>query len=43
MENHAGINNVVSERFIFFLVDEGIEDLTITINRPSSVRQRNAI
>ena len=30
-------------RFSFFLVDEGIEDPNITINGPSSARQRNAI
>ena len=29
--------------FCFFLVDEGIEDPNITINGPSSARQRNAI
>ena len=28
---------------IFFLVDEGIEDPSITINGPSSARQRNVI
>ena len=27
----------------FFVIDEGIEDQNITINRPSSARQRNAI
>ena len=27
----------------FFFVDEGIEDPNITINGPSSARQRNAI
>ena len=29
--------------FYFFLVDDGIEDPNITINWPSSARQRNAI
>ena len=29
--------------FVFFKVDEGIEDQNITINGPSSARQRNAI
>ena len=27
----------------FFLVDEGIEDINITINGPSSAHQQNAI
>ena len=29
--------------FLFFLVDEGIEDPNTAINGPSSARQRNAI
>ena len=29
--------------FLFFLVDDGIEDPNTTIHGPSSARQRNAI
>ena len=29
--------------FLVFLVDEGIENPNVTINGPSSARQRNAI
>ena len=43
---YARIQKVFSEGFNFynaFLVDEGREDHNITISRPSSARQRNAI
>ena len=49
---HARIQKVLSERvqrskfvtvFVFFLVDEGIEDPNTAINGPSSARQQNSI
>ena len=35
--------NLMLGFFVFFKVGEGIEDQNITINGPSSARQRNAI
>ena len=44
---HARIQKSLSEgsnfEYIFFLLDEGIDDPNATMNGPSSARQRNAI
>ena len=44
---HARIQKLLSERsnfdYVFFLLDEGIDDPNATMNGPSSALQRNAI